>query len=280
MEEPRNYIESGILEQYVLDQLSDQEKVKVEEMAEKFPEIKQEIADIEFFLEKYATHHAVSPSNNLEDKILVKLREANITTSHLPKKEAHIVKLNPNEDQSKIRNLRIMLAASIALLIPACIALYSAHNELGLAKDQIASLSLDKEKFTSTVSQITKDNSYLNQLLEMKQDPNWKTVNLASTKSDAQSKMTVYWHTTGKQVMMDNSKMSLPANDSTHQYQLWALVNGKPVDLGVFDVKPDTTQILIAMKDISSANAFAVSLEKRGGNVTPTGDQILLMGGV
>lgn len=80
--------------------------------------------------------------------------------------------------------------------------------------------------------------------------------------------------------MVDNSKMGLPKNDQAHQYQLWALVNGKPVDLGVFDVKADTTHILLKMKEIGSAQAFAVTLEKRGGVASPTMDQMIVMGGV
>ncbi|MNG37643.1 Anti-sigma-K factor rskA [compost metagenome] len=80
--------------------------------------------------------------------------------------------------------------------------------------------------------------------------------------------------------MVDNSKMQLPANDQDHQYQLWALVDGKPVDLGVFDAKADSAHILLKMKEINGAQAFAVTLEKRGGSATPTMTQMIVMGGV
>lgn len=80
--------------------------------------------------------------------------------------------------------------------------------------------------------------------------------------------------------MVDNSKMGLPLNDEAHQYQLWALVNGKPVDLGVFDVKADAEHILVKMKEIGGAQAFAVTLEKRGGVASPTMEQMIAMGGV
>ncbi len=97
---------------------------------------------------------------------------------------------------------------------------------------------------------------------------------------DPKANMIVYWHVSGKHVMIDNSKMDLPPNDKNHQYQLWALVNGKPVDLGVFDVKTDTSRLLINMKDISSAQTFAVTLEKRGGSASPTMNQMIVAGNV
>lgn len=80
--------------------------------------------------------------------------------------------------------------------------------------------------------------------------------------------------------MLDNSKMQLPVNDKSHQYQLWALVNGKPVDLGVFDVKADTAGILVNMKEIANAQTFAVTIEKRGGSPSPTMDQMIVAGNV
>ena len=98
---------------------------------------------------------------------------------------------------------------------------------------------------------------------------------------DPTAKMVVYWHTSGKQVMVDNSKLHLPANDRNHQYQLWALVNGKPVDLGVFDIETEQHGgILKNMKDIASAQTFAVTLEQRGGSPSPTMEQMIVAGNV
>ncbi|TKC07345.1 anti-sigma factor [Pedobacter frigoris] len=295
MEEAKAYIESGILELYVLGQLNDQEQREVEAMAAKHPEVKQEIEAIEIAMEQYAVAQAIEPSKGLDLKIFEKIdlqqNQQSITdipvnqNAELPiqkpqeRTEAQIVPLNTGTD-SKIRTLRVALAACIALLIVSVIALFSAHNELGDARNQIASLSADKQQFTSTVNFMKQNNSDLQKIIAMGNDPDWKTVKLAGTPMDPAAKMTVYWHVSGKHVMMDNSKMDLPVNDKDHQYQLWALVNGKPVDLGVFDVKPDTSSILVNMKEIASAQTFAVTLEKRGGSPSPTMNQMIVAGNV
>ena len=278
MEEGKAYIESGILELYVLGQLNAQEQSEVQTMASTYPEVKQEMEAIEIAMEKYAVQNAVKPSEGLENRIFERLGIA----APEVKQEAKIIPLNAdlkNNYQSKIRSLRLALAACVALLVVSVAALYSAHSDLGTARDQIASLSADREKFSSTVNYMKSNNADLSKIVAMADDPNWKTIKLAGQKNPNDN-MVVYWHPKGKHVMVNTTKMVLPANDKSHQYQLWALVNGKPVDLGVFDVNPDTSHILVNMKEIGTAQAFAVTLEQRGGSPTPTMEQMMVMGGV
>jgi len=281
VEEESAYIESGILELYVLGQLNDQEEVEVQAMAAQYPAVKQEIEAIEIAMEKYAVARAVQPTAGLDQKILADITEFKpIQEPITPDAEqARVIPLQPNYE-SKIRTLRLALVACIALLIVSVIALFSAHNELGDARNEIASLSMEKEQFTSTVNYIKQDNADLQKIVDMTNDPNWKTVKLAGTAMDPTAKMVVYWHVTGNHVMMDNSKLHLPVNDKNHQYQLWALVNGKPVDLGVFDIETAHSGILKNMKDIASAQTFAVTLEQRGGSPSPTMEQMIVAGNV
>lgn len=286
MEEAKAYIESGILELYVLGGLSEQEQHEVLAMAAKYPEVKQEIAAIELATEKYALAHAVPVPSALEEEIFKKItksiKKPEVVTPTAPvvPKEVPVVPLYPEGYEAKVKNLRIALVACVVLLVGSGVALYSTRTELGTAKEQIIALNLDKQKFTNTVNYMKQSQEDLEQIANMPNDPDWKTVQLAGTKMDPKAKMVVYWHTSGRHVMVDNSKMGLPQNDQEHQYQLWALVDGKPVDLGVFDVKADSTHILLKMKEIASAQAFAVTLEKRGGSVNPTMDQMIVMGGV
>jgi len=277
VEEGKAYIESGILELYVLGQLNAQEQSEVQAMASTYPEVKQEMEAIEIAMEKYAVQNAVKPSIGLENRIFERLGIAVPVINQ----EAKIIPLNAESTtyQSKIRSLRLALAACVALLVVSVAALYSAHLDLGTARDQIASLSADREKFSSTVNYMKSNNADLSKIVAMADDPDWKTIKLAGQKNPNDN-MVVYWHPKGKQVMVNTTKMVLPANDKSHQYQLWALVDGKPVDLGVFDVNADTAHILVNMKEIGIAQAFAVTLEQRGGSPTPTMEQMMVMGGV
>jgi anti-sigma-K factor RskA len=280
VEEAKAYIETGILELYVLGQLTVREQKEVQDMAIKYPEVKDEINAIEVAMEQYAVSHAIQPSAGLEQQIL------NIIASHEPalpqqkKEEIKVVSLSAEHSASTIKTLRFALAACIAMLVVSAVALYNAHDQLGEANQQIAALSADKDKFASTVSFMKEENKDLQEIATIAGDPTWTMVKLAGTAISPQARMMVYWHRSGQHVMVDNTRMSLPRNDASHQYQLWAIVNGKPVDLGVFDAEEQPKKLLMAMKEVGAAQAFAVTLEKRGGSISPTMEKMVVQGGV
>ncbi len=113
--------------------------------------------------------------------------------------------------------------------------------------------------------------------LNIFRDPSFKLLKLKGTPKSPASALTVAWSSAKKQVMIDMANANMPANDKDHQYQLWALVGGKPVDLGVFDADT-TSKDMKVMKSIASADAFAVTLEPRGGSQNPTMDQMVVIG--
>jgi anti-sigma-K factor RskA len=276
VEQAKSYIESGILELYVLGQLNAGEIGEVEAMALKYPEVLQEIRAIEIAMEQYALANAVEPAPGIDQKIRTLLTKP--ATSSIPLNQDS--SNNQHKTTAKIRTLVYALAACIALLLVATVALISAHNRLNDANQEILALNLQNRKFVATVGYMKQANADLKKISDIVADPNWSIVKLAGTKAQPSSNMLVYWNRKNRNVLVDKSKTVLPENDEAHQYQLWALVDGKPVDLGVFDVKAGSAQLLVKMKEIPAAQAFAVTLEKRGGSVSPTMDQMFVMGGV
>jgi anti-sigma-K factor RskA len=71
----------------------------------------------------------------------------------------------------------------------------------------------------------------------------------------------------------------LPPPPAGKQYQLWAIVKGKPTDMGVLTLEPGEN-ILKTVPFIANAQAFAVTLEDIGGSPVPTLDQMYLLGNV
>ncbi|RAJ30474.1 anti-sigma factor [Pedobacter cryoconitis] len=286
MEEAKAYIETGILELYVLGHLNAQEQNEVEGMAAKYPAIKDEITAIEIAMEQYAMKHAIEPSKGLDkqifEKIIVPVQEtaAPKETASTLNHEAKIIPLQADHSASTIRTLRYSLVACVGLLVVSVAALYATHDKLTIANQQIIAMNVDKEKFASTVSFMKDENKDLQEIAAISSDPTWTAVKLAGTKISPQANMMVYWHRKGQHVMVDNTKMALPQNDAEHQYQLWAIVAGKPVDLGVFDAKSGPGKLLLTMKEVGNAQAFAVTLEKRGGSPSPTMEKMIAMGGV
>jgi anti-sigma-K factor RskA len=71
----------------------------------------------------------------------------------------------------------------------------------------------------------------------------------------------------------------LPTTPNAKQYQLWAIVDGKPVDAGMIDMNA-TVQVFQKMKSVKGAQAFAVTIENKGGSAVPTMETMCLLGNV
>lgn len=89
------------------------------------------------------------------------------------------------------------------------------------------------------------------------------------------AKVLVYWNAQEKATLLSIQNLDQPKQGK--QYQLWAIVDKKPVDAGVFIY--DITAIQ-QMKSFENAEAFAVTLEKEGGSETPNMEDMYVIGSV
>jgi anti-sigma-K factor RskA len=105
-------------------------------------------------------------------------------------------------------------------------------------------------------------------------NPSVIKVALAGVAGKENSSATLYWDSNNKNVYVDAAH--LPKAPQGRQYQLWALVDGKPVDAGVLEDCMGICQL----KTIQKAQAFAITLEKTGGSPTPDLTQLYVMGNV
>jgi hypothetical protein len=103
-----------------------------------------------------------------------------------------------------------------------------------------------------------------------------KLTNVQGSKlTDQDNYILAYWNPQSQKLMLVDAR--LPDLSPDQQYQLWALYDGKPIDAGVFDYK----QLQIStsfQKNVANAQAFAVTVEPRGGSKTPTLSNLCMMG--
>jgi anti-sigma-K factor RskA len=98
----------------------------------------------------------------------------------------------------------------------------------------------------------------------------YRKINLKQLPGGNPAVVELFWNTKTKEVYVGG--MQLPEAPSGKQYQLWAIVNGNPVDAGVLSEAQ-----LQKMKTFEKAEAFAVTLEKEGGSPTPTMEAMVVM---
>jgi anti-sigma-K factor RskA len=264
-----NFISSGILEGFVMGWADDAEKAEVEAMAIQFPEIRKEIEHIQSSLEDYASKYKKEPPAKLKETIWAKIKEASPPVIDI--RQSHIDK-NHLESNKGYQNY--LVAASISLLFISAglnVFLYSRYHDV---KEEISALNAEKNSIANQFKiEQTHLNGALAELSIIKQ-PTVKVVPLKGLPIAPTALATIYWDTQSKDVFLDVKNLPVPSAEK--QYQLWAIVDGKPVDAGVFTMNAE--EGLRKMKRFETAQAFAITLEQKGGSLNPSMDAMYVMG--
>jgi anti-sigma-K factor RskA len=244
------YIASGIIESYVMGLASVSERAEFEQMCAQYPELVAERRKFEESLETYASEQAVRPPQEVKAKIL---------------------KIITMENSSKPRSiglLRFVAAAAVILLIGMVVLYYQVNKQ---NKDLTDTNQRLKGKLDTTQNLLTEVVEERNNVVS---NPNATVVNMVGTKIAPKSSANVYWDSANSSVYLVVKNMPQLASDK--QYQLWALIDNKQVDLGVFDATDKN--VILKMKDTKKAQAFAITIEKKGGSPTPHLDSLTSLG--
>jgi hypothetical protein len=272
LEDLKAYIESGILELYVLGDVTPAERLQVEAMAAKHPPIKAELGEIERSIELYASENAAEAPEYLKERILNSLL-TNLADDRTFRSYQADGDDNPVAAFSRTPSVnfyKYAFAACLVLLLASIATLVSIYKRLERSNTLLASSQQQNERFSGTVSLMDHE-------LGIFRDPTFKMLKLQGTAKSPASALMVAWSPQKKKVMIDMADAKMPPNDKDHQYQLWALVGGKPTDLGVFDADT-TSKSMKEMNSVASAEAFAVTLEPRGGSQSPTMANMMVLG--
>jgi anti-sigma-K factor RskA len=244
----KEYIASGIIESYVMGLASESERAEFEQMCAQYPELVEERRKFEESLETYASEQAVRPPKEVKAKIL-----------------KAIITMENSKSPRSIGLLRFVAAAAVILLVGMVVLYYQVSQQ---NKD----LASANKALTERVNQ---DVVVLDRIkVEQTDVGNAIVVNMVGTKIAPKSSANVYWDSTNSKVYLVVKNMPQLASDK--QYQLWALIDNKQKSLGVFDATDKN--IILKMGSTKKAQAFAITIEKKGGNPTPTLDSLTSIG--
>jgi anti-sigma-K factor RskA len=246
----QEYISSGIIESYVLGLASPEERAEFEKMCASHPELVEARTNFEISIEKQAFQNSIPPPAVSKEKIWSAIQQSTRNTSK-------IVTMDPVKNRSY--GLRWFAAASVILLLLTAYLAYSFYN-----KNRQLQAKIDSND--SLINKMTTGEKIMH-------DPNVMVVNMVGLKGSSSS-ASVYWDSTSTDVFMVVKNM--PKLPSDKQYQLWALIGSKPVDLGLFD--PPKSNVILKMKNAQKADAFAITIEDRGNPGGPTLEQLQSMG--
>lgn len=253
--EEQHIISSGILELYATGLASAIETQQVEKLLQENLKIAAELNAIQSSLEAYANMNAVTPANGIKEKIFSKINTENLVSDY-----------NPTVFTSRIIPLtnywKIGAAAAIALLIGS-----TALNVNYYKKYNTATTELQQSK--QQLALVEQKSNEIKNDLDIVHNRYSVPVALTGQPASPDATAKIFWMKNTGDVMIDAS--NLPDAPAGKQYQFWAIVDGVPVDGGLIITNDKGKKFRMQkMKAFGKAQAFAISLEKEGGNPTPT----------
>lgn len=262
----KEYISSGMIETCILGLASEQEQAEFEKMCRQHPEVLEARISFEMLLEKQAMDNAVPPPSGLKEKIWneITLQKTNTKVISLPDENRDAAPVRPI--RSKTSWLKIAAAACFILLAGSLYWNYSLYNSN-------KQLKADRDGYVTRLSDIEKDMAIL------VGNENIKMAKLDGLAPAPKSFTTVYWDTTTKDVYLMINNLPKPADSL--QYQLWAILDGKPVNAGLIENKYllKQSKLLIKTKNVQNAQSFAITLEKKNrADITVPGGTMYAMG--
>lgn len=260
------YISSGILEAYALGELSEKERIEVENNLEQFPALRRELIQIEEAQEKFLMKAAVQPRASVKKELFDKLYDQN--------PEAKIVSM-PAENK-QVALWRFAAAASVTVALISSYLAYDYWNKWKNTENNLSELRAQNQQVAEDYNRVNHRLDQIENDLDILNNPEFNRVLMKGTANAPNAVASVYWNASTNEVYLSIKEMKMLAQEN--QYQLWAIIDGKPVDAGVFD---GNFSGLIKMKDISSgASTFAVTIEPRGGNKSPSLETMQVVGNV
>lgn len=276
----KEYIESGILEAYVSGASSDQERREVECLSSVYPEVKAELDSLEETMNQFALSYQATVPNPLgmKSKIMAAVKDqAQVPpmsvvrdTSDADVKEEITEPEKPkHRDPSKFP---WRIAATLLLLV-SCGLLYflitledDYKAEIDSQRDNIAQLQ-------DRLDGLEQESSEQKDQLAVVTSPSTLKIPLNPASGEGQENAIVFWDASNQNVYLNPE--DLPTVDADQQYQLWALKDNQPTDLGIVLKGEIGFQ---QMKNAAEADAFAITLEPLGGSEQPTLEQLKVIG--
>lgn len=263
----QSYIASGKLELFVLGELSEREEAEVLEMAARYPEIREELNQIEDAFFQLDNQTGKAPSAGLKSKVMATWEKEVLGTAE--QAETKIIPMQPWKTY--------FVAASIAAVFASAVAVYFASQYFSLDQRFMALLD-EKAVLVEDLNQYKVNYEQTETQLDVLLTGNFTKIPMKGEPFEIQkeAKVDVWWDQSAAKVFVSVNQLASLSEDL--DYQLWAIGDGGPVGIGL--VNPGQSYSLQQMESVLAAGAFAITIEPKGGSASPTLEKLVVIGNV
>jgi len=269
---------------YVLNALEPEEREAFERMLEHADEdrlelyrrLKSAANNLAFGSEKQEAPEAVKErllrviEEDLRDETVTKVHEQDQQVQESAEREPVAA-----ESESGVNRTTMAIAASIALLFVSLSLLFYSLN----LNRQLENRNGRIEEQESVITQLEQELERKDELLAILESREVNMVVMRGMEASPDGYGKIIWDAEQQQALLQVSNLPPVPNDM--EYQLWVIRDNTPVSAGMFAVHDPKRDAFFKIEQMDSTarqatNAFAVTLEPKGGMPQPTGDMYLM----
>ena len=249
MKDIYSFLESGLLEKYLIGDTSVSETEKVETYISKYPEVKSQYDLLQDNLEIISKFNAVEAPKDSLSNILEALDDNPVIALHTKQRRVSVW---------------YSIAASAAAILFAVTSFYFYNqnqtllNETLVVDQEIEDLRSDIDNTNSRLESVMKQFMRLN-------NPETEKYIIRGNKRAKNLKTVAYINPKEKTSMIE--VVSLPQLPEEQCYQMWAQMQDKMVNLGILNA---SDRDLRSIPYTENALGFNITIEPKGGNETAT----------
>ncbi|HLT53683.1 MAG TPA: anti-sigma factor [Flavobacteriaceae bacterium] len=243
-EEINTFINSGLLEKYLLGDTTFAESKKVEYYLAEYPEVKAAYSTLESNLEIVAKSNAVEAPKSVLSAVLEELDDT------------PVISLQPGKRRKSW--YKFTVAASVAALVFAGTS-YIFYKKSKNLQMQIVSQEDENQTIVDEIFDLRGDIDDIRRQLMQLNNPETQKYLLTGNERAKNLKTVAYINPKEKTSMID--VVSLPPLPEDQQYQIWAKVQDKMVSLGILS---ETDRKLKSIPYTEDALAIDITIEPKG----------------
>ncbi len=255
------FLQTGLIEQYVLGLTNEEESKEVERYAAAYPEIQQEIKAMRNALDQYARQYAIMPPEELKGRVMEDIGEERA----------------PEPSGTRSNGYWSSIVGIAAIVLIGLLAVLSASFYQGklAAESQYQSLSAQFDSFKEACEEEKERLRQVQQVYAFINHSATLPVALTGTSLAPEARSVAYINPQEQRAYINVSQ--LPPLPKGKTYQLWADVEGEMINMGVLQKEGAALQ---AVHYIGEAESLNITLEPEGGSEEPTVEQLLVNGKV
>jgi len=270
----QSYISSGKLELFLLGELTEREREEVLDLAKRYPELQQELDDLEETMFAFDNMTGVAPSQEVKDRIFSTL-ESDFILKEAPKPTAVSTDTKVVPIGSPWKPFAI--AASIAAIVASGAAFYYA-DKYQERNEQFTALLQDQSVMADNLNQVRQEYDQKDSQLDKMIAGDFTRVVMRGEGFEMQkdARVDVLWDQNAQEVFIAVNNLNDLSDDL--DYQLWAIGDDGPIGIGLVNSSEKLT--LQQMQAVAQAGAFAITIEPKGGSKAPTLEKLVVLGEV